>query len=949
MAKAAGKKRGGGKNKGFFKKAGGKSKKKGGKKKKVDAEDQMYKKLEGKARELQRIEKAIGRQDRRLEKEGDDGSEDSHAGDSGSEDQGHQVAQSAYEKLLEQFQGGPIGAKNGSDKLASGDEYEGMSAGVDEDDEMDEFENEDADEDSDAAAQKGAEIDEAMADETIDLEDQDDEADVAEIRRRTLHGDDEAEGDEIETHDEVEVLEDDAAPSSTSASAGTGGSLEVGKRAAAYEIASYGPRDNYSSFRQSSLRAKVDFDRPQRQKLHEQEGHGNATAATIFSYAPRATSAGAVAEGAGAFSSAGDASGASSGASSIRPTISSAPARPSTFSKQFVPLLKGYDAKITEKCKWRQNEYCLFDQLNSYRDVILPGHTAASSKKIRSVYLMHVLNHVMKAREEVVSNNTTIAKIQAAEKEKADGEQEGDEHSPNPKNKYDDEFMDRFAEKQRDQGFCRARVLILCPYRSIAYELVELLQKMCPNAKQVLKKPKFDDQFAPGPDAIEGGESLNGTSSGAGDEAQQADAKAWNNETARDLQNVFSGNNDDKFRLGIAVSRRSLKLFTPFYQSDILICSPLGLRLITGAEGERNREYDFLSSLECVVLDRMDVMKYQNLDHVLDALKVCNLKPKKLPDGCDIGRLRSCFASNESRLLRQTIVTSNGNYPELSGMLMEDVVGATAGSSDSCQEPKTTRKKRNRRDEHLAVAGSALDVGGAPVDSDHLQKSDEICIQTNYRGAVKFSPAISCDRLPMELSKTQFAVDRQMFLLHRSSSGPSSLFRTFEKQFWRTTGTEMEYLVVVVSGSGYRYADFFRMRKFFEGESVDHIALDEYSDWVRVKEARLNFNKGNVRVLLLTERFLFYHPDFDIRNAQNLFFYGTPEKSYLLGLSWLSPYTKSADRVFAGGAGGGGNGAVLTLVDAENDECAVERILGPEFVKKKMKKFAGVSKLFTFT
>ena len=49
---------------------------------------------------------------------------------------------------------------------------------------------------------------------------------------------------------------------------------------------------------------------------------------------------------------------------------------------------------------------------------------------------------------------------------------------------------------------------------------------------------------------------------------------------------------------GFQVSRKTIKFFSPFERSDVLICSPLGLREITGAEGDKQREFDFLSSIE---------------------------------------------------------------------------------------------------------------------------------------------------------------------------------------------------------------------------------------------------------------------------------------------------------------------------------------------------------------
>ena len=74
--------------------------------------------------------------------------------------------------------------------------------------------------------------------------------------------------------------------------------------------------------------------------------------------------------------------------------------------------------------------------------------------------------------------------------------------------------------------------------------------------------------------------------------------------------------------VGVAILQRGIRLYAPFYSSDILIASPLGLRTIIGGEGEKKRDFDFLSSIELLIIDQADIYLMQNWEHVLVMLVI---------------------------------------------------------------------------------------------------------------------------------------------------------------------------------------------------------------------------------------------------------------------------------------------------------------------------------------
>jgi U3 small nucleolar RNA-associated protein 25 len=55
----------------------------------------------------------------------------------------------------------------------------------------------------------------------------------------------------------------------------------------------------------------------------------------------------------------------------------------------------------------------------------------------------------------------------------------------------------------------------------------------------------------------------------------------------------------------VAVKAKNVNLYNDFYTSDLLLASPLGLRRIIGGVGDKERDYDFLSSVEVIVVDQV--------------------------------------------------------------------------------------------------------------------------------------------------------------------------------------------------------------------------------------------------------------------------------------------------------------------------------------------------------
>jgi U3 small nucleolar RNA-associated protein 25 len=220
-----------------------------------------------------------------------------------------------------------------------------------------------------------------------------------------------------------------------------------------------------------------------------------------------------------------------------------------------------------------------------------------------------------------------------------------------------------------------------------------LLQILGPERTGVANREKFDEEFGPPEeDEEEDDEDSEGSEDEVEAEAGAAGAKKRKRSKRKakgkpqrpaDWEALFSrANVDDDFKLGLQINPGQgkgtgadrgayLRLFSDFYQSDIIVASPIGLRFIMekggeggGGGGSGRHNIDFLSSLELVVLHQADVMYMQNWEHVEYVLQHTN-RLCESDRGTDFSRVRPYFLEGRAAQHRQLLLTTHFNEPAM--------------------------------------------------------------------------------------------------------------------------------------------------------------------------------------------------------------------------------------------------------------------------------------------
>ncbi|KAF8510559.1 digestive organ expansion factor [Hysterangium stoloniferum] len=254
--------------------------------------------------------------------------------------------------------------------------------------------------------------------------------------------------------------------------------------------------------------------------------------------------------------------------------------------------------------------------LSRYQDLFFTRTELENHSIIRDATSLHALNHIFNIRRRILKNNDRLSHASKG----ASSEPPSD---------------------VQDQGFTRPSVLVLLPFRSSAVRWVESFLAQLP-AHQVENRTRFLSEFELPPDAV--------------DKLATAEPGTY----PQDHVEMFKGNVDDNFRVGLKLTKKSVKIFASFYQCDLIVASPLGLRLSI----EKEKSSDFLSSIELLIVDQMDALTMQNWEHVQFVLSRLNQLPKEAHDA-DFSRIKPWYLDGLSGYLRQSILFSPYETPEI--------------------------------------------------------------------------------------------------------------------------------------------------------------------------------------------------------------------------------------------------------------------------------------------
>jgi U3 small nucleolar RNA-associated protein 25 len=409
-------------------------------------------------------------------------------------------------------------------------------------------------------------------------------------------------------------------------------------------------------------------------------------------------------------------------------------------------------------------EQAIAPSIFRYQDVLLGARTVQNSGRLRDITCLHALNHILIGRDKVLKNNTKLASA-----------------------KEDDDV------EYRDQGFTRPKVLFLLETKQACVRVLDSITKLASFEQQENKK-RFLDSFS-------------------------LDEKKFSDDKPADFRELFEGNDENEFRVGVKLTRKTLKLYSTFYNSDIIFASALGLRRAIESGDPKKRDYDFLSSIEMVIMEQADATLMQNWEHAEFVFDHINLQPKDA-HGCDFSRVRSWYLDDHAKYIRQTIVMSAFLTPKIN----------------------TLYNKHMRN-----VAG-------------------RIKYTPDYTSGLIESLSYGIKQTFLRFDSPSHLIDPDARFKHFNSTVMPSIMR-LPKPLEGGPGV----LVFIPS-----YLDFVRVRNSLVDTDISFASISEYTDQTDVRKARSHFMNGKHSLLLYTGRAHHFHR-YNLRGVKRVVFYGVPE------------------------------------------------------------------------